>query len=171
NREHRYRVLPNTGLDLTARLMESAAGQPDRYTAMGPTKPMDGIDQVVDAFSDWARGQGIGPARAEVRVQRLGRPHIASMLPTGWQGVYSFRYDDTWLKVGKAGPKSGARWISQHYNPRSAMSTLAFSLIKYGYFSTDEHPTLRDLRTKLREIAADDIGDWIKANTERVNIL
>ena len=132
---------------------------------------MDGIDQVVDAFSDWARGQGIGPARAEVRVQRLGRPHIASMLPTGWQGVYSFRYDDTWLKVGKAGPKSGARWISQHYNPRSAMSTLAFSLIKYGYFSTDEHPTLRDLRTKLREIAADDIGDWIKANTERVNIL
>jgi len=132
---------------------------------------MDGIEEVVAAFSAWASEQGLGPARAEVRVQRLGRPHTPSTQPPGWQGVYGFQYEGTWLKVGKAGPKSGARWISQHYNPGSAMSTLAFSLVKYGHFAVVDHPSLPGLRLKLRDVFPDDIGDWIRRNTSRVNVL
>ncbi len=132
---------------------------------------MNEMDQVAATFLQWARGQGIGPARAEVRVESLGRPHAPVTLPSGWQGVYGFRYNGTWLKVGKAGPKSGARWVSQHYNPGSAMSNLALSLVKYGHFATLEHPALGQLRATLRDIALDDIGDWIKANTERVNVV
>jgi hypothetical protein len=131
----------------------------------------DGIEDVVKAFSDWAAIQGLGPARAEVRVERLGRPHMSSALPSGWQGVYGFRYDGTWLKVGKAGPKSAARWVSQHYNPRGAMSTLAFSLVKYGHFATTEHSALPRLQPKLRTVFPDEIGEWIRRNTTRVNLL
>jgi hypothetical protein len=123
------------------------------------------------SVSAWATKQGLGLARAEVRVQNLGRPHAPTSLPVGWQGVYCFRYDGTWLKVGKAGPKSGARWISQHYNPGSAMSTLAFSLVKYGHFASVDHSSLADLRVQLRTVSPDDIGEWIRRHTERVNLL
>jgi hypothetical protein len=78
---------------------------------------VNGIDEVVAAFSEWASAQGLGPARAEVRVQSLGRPHVPTALPVGWQGVYCLQFEGAWLKVGKAGPKSAARWISQHYSP------------------------------------------------------
>lgn len=132
---------------------------------------MTNIDKVVEDFVAWATGQGLGPARAEVRVERLGRPHAPTALPSGWQGVYGFRFQDTWLKVGKAGPKSGPRWISQHYNPGSAMSTLAFSLVKYGHYATIDHPSLPGLRTTLRGVSPDHIGEWIKRSTERVNLL
>lgn len=132
---------------------------------------MTDIDDVVGDFIAWAAGQGLGPARAEVRVERLGRPHTPAALPSGWQGVYGFQCEGTWLKVGKAGPKSGARWISQHYNPGSAMSTLAFSLVKYGHYATMDHPSLPGLRTTLRGVSPDDIGEWIRRNTERVNFL
>lgn len=109
---------------------------------------------MVQAFSVWASEQGIEPARAELRVQRLGRPHVPCALAPGWQGVYAFEYDEAWLKVGKAGPKSGARWISQHYNPGSAMSTLAFSFVKYGHFATDDHPSVPGLRAELSRTEA-----------------
>lgn len=132
---------------------------------------MNGIKEVVAAFSSWASAQGLGPARAEVRVQSLGRPHVPAPLPVGWQGVYCFQYESAWLKVGKAGTKSGARWISQHYNPGSAMSTLAFSLVKYGHFASVDHPSLPDLRPRLQTVSPDDIGEWIRRHTERVNIV
>ena len=102
---------------------------------------------------------------------RSGRPHVPTMLPAGWQDVYSFKYEDTWLKVGKAGPKSGAKWISQHYNPRSAMSTLAFSLVKYGHFASVDRLSLADLRVQLRTVSPDDIGEWIRRHTQRLNLL
>ena len=132
---------------------------------------MNDIEDVVQEFGQWARQPGLGAARAEVRVDRLGRPHTPSPLPVGWQGVYSFQYENTWLKVGKAGPKSGARWMSQHYDPGSAMSSLAFSLVQYGHFAPREHPALLGLQAKLREVSPDNIGGWIKGNTERVNVL
>jgi hypothetical protein len=132
---------------------------------------MSDIDEVVKAFSTWAETYGHGPARAEVRVQSLGRPHRPEALAVGWQGVYCFRYDDIWLKVGKAGPNSGARWVSQHYKPGRAQSTLAFSLLKYGHFATSEHPSLPQLQQQLRLVSTDEIAAWIKRHTERVNLL
>jgi hypothetical protein len=128
-------------------------------------------DLVVRDFNEWARGQGLGPARAEIRVERLGIPHAPVALPEGWQGVYCFKYQEAWLKVGKAGPKSGARWTSHHYHPGRAPSTLAFSLLRFGHFSKLDFPGIPDLNNQLQGIDADHLGDWIKQHTERVNFL
>jgi len=43
--------------------------------------------------------------------------------------VYVFSKGPDVLKVGKVGAKSQARYTSQHYNPGSAMSTLAASIL------------------------------------------
>lgn len=132
---------------------------------------MSSIQQAVDEFCDWAKDYGLGSARAEIRTESLGRPHRPTPLPSGWQGVYCFRYGGVWLKIGMAGPKSGARWLSQHYNPGSAMSTLAFSLIRYGHFGSREDDRLPELKGELAAVRPNEIGDWIKHNTERVNVL
>ncbi len=73
--------------------------------------------------------------------------------------VYGFWGHGSWLKIGKAGAKTKARYTSQHYNPESAQSTLARSLMEDGRMKSckdfnPEHP-----------------GEWIKASTHRVNIL
>ena len=85
--------------------------------------------------------------------------------------MYSFKYQEVWLKVGKAGPKSGARWTSQHYHPGRAQSTLAFSLLRYGHFSDVNFEEVPSLRAALQNVGADELGDWIKKNTERTNFL
>jgi hypothetical protein len=82
-----------------------------------------------------------------------------SRLPVGMMAVYCFWGDGCWLKVGKAGPNSQARYTSQHYNPASAPSTLAASLV-------------RDARMKsIDGFAHAQPGNWIKTSCCRVNIL
>ena len=65
------------------------------------------------------------------------------------------------LKVGKAGPTSNARFSSQHYNPNSAGSTLAGSLLRcrmlWPYIGI----------TKLPEAS---VGEWIRMNVDRDNL-
>lgn len=51
------------------------------------------------------------------------------------------------------------------------MSTLAFSLVKYGQFASVDHPSLPGLRPRLQTVSPDDIGQWIRRHTERVNIV
>jgi len=66
--------------------------------------------------------------------------------------IYSFwlNENDTALKIGVAGPNSNARFLSQHYNPNSANSNLAKSLIKAG-------------------ICEGNPKEWIINNTYRIN--
>lgn len=132
---------------------------------------MELINLVVQEFREWTEAQGLGRARAEIRVENLGIPHRPLPLLAGWQGVYCFRYGAAWLKVGKAGPKSAARWTSQHYNAGSAPSTLAFSLLRYGHFSELEFSDVPELKEHLQDVKADELGDWIKKYTERVNVI
>lgn len=73
-------------------------------------------------------------------------------------GVYTFWYKEKFLKIGKAGPNSNARFLSQHYNPRSAQSTLAASI-------------LLDKGMQNEGITEGNVGDWIKNNCRRVDIL
>lgn len=73
-------------------------------------------------------------------------------------GVYTFWYEGDFLKIGKAGPSSNARFLSQHYNPRSAQSTLAASV-------------LSDMRMQDKGIHENNVGDWIKNNCRRIDIL
>jgi hypothetical protein len=60
---------------------------------------------------------------------------------------------------GKVGPKSQARYISQHYNAASARSTLAASLIHDARMAS-----VTGFSTAMP-------GDWIMRATCRVNIL
>ena len=92
------------------------------------------------------------------KVIDRGMPHNPQNLPTGMMGVYTFWYNGSFLKIGKAGPKSNARFFSQHYNPRSAQSTLAASI-------------LLDVNMKNEGITEENIGEWIKNNCRKIDIL
>ncbi len=67
-------------------------------------------------------------------------------------------YGERCLKVGKAGPRSVARYCSQHYG-MNARSTLAKSLLanqsRIGVSGLDER----------------NVGEWIRQNTHRFNFL
>lgn len=87
-----------------------------------------------------------------------GIPHVPHTLKQGKMGIYTFLYQDEFLKIGKAGPHSNARFFSQHYLPSSARSNLSKSI-------------LEDDRMRGLGITADNVGDWIKQNTRRIDIL
>jgi len=38
-------------------------------------------------------------------------------------------FDNQWLKIGVISPNSNARYVSHHYNPNSARSTLTMALL------------------------------------------
>ncbi len=73
--------------------------------------------------------------------------------------VYVFAQGPEVLKVGKVGAKSQARYTSQHYNPGSAMSTLAASILAESE------------RNGLTEADLPRVGQWIRENVDRVNFL
>jgi hypothetical protein len=107
-----------------------------------------------------------------VEVEDLGVPHRPIALPLGRQGVYTFQFQSVWLKAGKAGPKSGARWLSQHYKATRSMSNLSWSLLVFAHRSSVEIPCLPPtLREQLRGVHPDEMGDWIKRHTRRANLL
>ncbi|MDL2232516.1 hypothetical protein LJC63_02910 [Ruminococcaceae bacterium OttesenSCG-928-L11] len=86
-----------------------------------------------------------------------GVPHKPAGLPFGKMGVYTFWYNGRFLKIGKAGPNSDARFRSQHYGFNAA-STLAGSIMS-------------DSEMLALGITEGDAGDWIKKNCRRIDIL
>lgn len=103
-----------------------------------------------------AIGKAIGADKYD--IIDLGIPHKPKGLPYGKMGVYTFSYKDRFLKIGKAGSNSGARFLSQHYNPKSANSTLAASLI-------------RDSAMAEFGLIEGNVKDWIKQNCRRIDIV
>lgn len=87
-----------------------------------------------------------------------GIPHTPHTLKRGTMGIYTFLYKDEFLKIGKAGPNSNARFFSQHYNPVSAKSNLAKSILEDG-------------RMSGLGITEENVGEWIHQNTRRIDIL
>ena len=78
---------------------------------------MDTRGIVLD-FIDVATLAGVDLHPGLVTVDALPAPHRAPRsLPQGKMAVYAFFWDLECLKVGKVGPKSQARYTSQHYNP------------------------------------------------------
>jgi hypothetical protein len=134
--------------------------------------PTGDIHLVVTRFQQWAREAGMSDSLSRVEVEDLGVPHRPVALPVGRQGVYTFQFQSAWLKAGKAGPKSGARWQSQHYKATRSMSNLSWSLLVFAHRSSVEIPCLPPtLREQLRGVHPDEMGDWIKRHTRRVNLL
>lgn len=113
------------------------------------------FEQVISSVSN-DLGRPINMSK--IRIRDRGVPHQAPKWEDGYMAVYTFNYNGTFLKIGKAGPKSKARFISQHYNPKSAMSTLAASI-------------LNDIEMKYQGITESNVGDWIKRNCRRVDVL
>jgi hypothetical protein len=66
--------------------------------------------------------------------------------------VYVFCTQTDCLKVGKAGPNSEARFTSQHYNPNSSPSNLSKSIFQNNF---------------INGLTENDVGNWIRQNTER----
>ena len=115
---------------------------------------------LIQDFLRVAALAGARLAASEIEAETLQAPHRPpSRLPAGKTAVYVFSYGDTVLKVGKAGPNSGARYTSQHYNAASAPSTLAASLLKDGE------------EIGVSGLTVESAGDWIKSNTLRTNFL
>lgn len=115
---------------------------------------------VLADFALVARLAGVTLTADDIRVEELPAPHAPpTHLPTGRMAVYVFSLDGEVLKVGKVGPKSQARYTSQHYNPGSAQSTLAASMIGDAE------------RLRLNNEEQAEIGSWIRKNVDRVNIL
>lgn len=117
-------------------------------------------DLTLADFVTVARLAGVTLVTDDIRIEVLPAPHAPlTRLPAGQMAAYVFTHGDDVLKVGKVGPKSQARYTSQHYNPRSAQSTLAASMIADA------------VRMGLGEADMAEIGSWIRANVDRVNIL
>ena len=103
---------------------------------------------------------GVPLPPAALSFETLPAPHKPpSALPSGKMAVYVFVWNGRCIKVGKVGPKSQARYTSQHYSPASSNSNLAKSLVA-------GHEKLG-----LSGITEANVGAWIKANVDRVNFL
>jgi hypothetical protein len=94
----------------------------------------------------------------KVEIIDRGMPHKPHSLKPGTMGVYAFNYKGRFLKIGKAGPNSNNRFLYQHYKPGAAMSTLAGSILP--------DPEMEGLG-----ITESNIGEWIKSNCRRIDIL
>lgn len=127
-------------------------------------KITDCISNINSAF------ESITGSSVEVRFQQNGDSHRPTVLPKDMQGVYVFLTEDHCFKVGKAGPKSKARWNSHHYNlDTKTPSTFAKSIVKdknhfKSYFAKDKHSEIDGLNKE-------NIKDWIRANISRIEFL
>lgn len=118
------------------------------------------FEALIADFHAVARLSGLALSSDAISVQHLPAPHKPpGSMPAGKCAVYIFLWNGRCLKVGKAGPKSHARYCSQHYNHSSSMSNLSKSLL-----ASREAFSLHELRDE-------EIGSWIKTNTERVNLV
>ena len=119
---------------------------------------MDYIKEYDRIIQDVTSALNKPISRTKYEIIDRGIPHKPGGLKNGHMGVYTFIFQDTFLKVGIVGPNSNARFLSQHYNPKSAQSTLASSLLN--------DPSMRELG-----LTEENVGAWIKANCRRIDIL
>ena len=119
----------------------------------------DEIKSAIADFTDVAALAGERIALSDLKLEYLEAPHRPpTRLPPGYMAIYGFWGDGEWLKVGKAGPKSNARYTSMHYTG-NAPSTLLGSLM------ADPHM----LRVSGFDPRTPRV--WIETACHRVNIL
>ena len=95
---------------------------------------------------------------ADINVEVWLKPHQRPRLPLDMQAVYVFMHGDKCLKVGKAGPKTSARYNSQHYGSH-APSTLAKSLMA------------RQAELGVSGLAEGGVAEWMIQELDRISFL
>lgn len=125
-------------------------------------------EHLTEGFNSVAIAAGLLSEPVDLRHETLGAPHRQCGLPSGFGAVYVFSLADRYveeapgrgrvLKVGRVGPRSDARFRSQHYNPKSSGSNLAKTLLSAQVL----WPYLG-----IEELTAADVKDWILSNTDR----
>lgn len=118
-------------------------------------------EKLRDDFLVVAKLGGIEIHRDAICIDEIPRNKHEQLkeLPKGKTAVYVFSYKKRVLKVGRVGPRSQARYMSQHYNPCSSRSNLAKSLLKNENAARD-HCLTRE-----------NVGEWIREKTDRVNFI
>jgi len=113
----------------------------------------------------------IGERCVDIDYEPQPCPHKLHKLPTGKCAVYVFSLAESAgklcpagpnrvLKVGKAGPRSNARFQYQHYSPGSASSTLSGQILNSRILWT---------YLGISQLEYPDVGRWIRENTDREN--
>ncbi|MGZ4198647.1 MAG: hypothetical protein ACXVP1_00495 [Thermoleophilia bacterium] len=106
---------------------------------------------------------------ADVYLELLPAPHRPPpALPQDTQAVFAFLLGDGCLKVGKAGPRTEARFTSQPYG-FGAPSTLAKSLVRYHHLAA--MLLSPDRADELAELTEASVGAWLRHNTSRLHLL
>ena len=98
--------------------------------------------------------------RSKIKIIDRGCPHNPTdcKLSQDCSAVYIFKYKDVYLKIGKVGKKSHARFSSHHYSPNRSESNLAKSILNDSDFSNF------NLNEK-------NITEWMKNNLHRIDII
>lgn len=89
--------------------------------------------------------------------------HKSPVFRDGCMYVYSFwiEGEDQPLKIGKAGPRSKARYTSHHYNRNSSESCLAKRIADDADFVQ---------KYAIASVESRDLNEWIRNNCYRINI-
>lgn len=114
-------------------------------------KEKEYIDNLCDKFNI---------QRDKIKVFDRKKPHKIEVIPNNYMIVYIFKYNNYYLKIGKAyGKNRNKRPNNYHYRPNSSPSNLAKSIINdpkrkeyYGIFATEN------------------IKDWMLENLQRIDI-
>ena len=122
------------------------------------------VETEIETFRKVAELAGFEISSHDICIDLRPAPHKPpSKLPSGKMAVYVFHYGEICLKVGKAGPRTQARYTYQHYSPTAANSTLAKSILK-------DKKSFENVELNEDNIE-DNIKEWMKKHTDRVNLL
>ena len=116
------------------------------------------MEKTIDKFLEALQIAGVTFDRNKISIDDLGCPHTPRGLRNGEMAIYTFQRAGQYLKIGKAGSSSNARFRSQHYSPYRANSNLAKSL-------------LNDPDMQSCGFDENNIDEWIKQNIRRIDIL
>lgn len=150
-----------TGLALSG-AVESSSG------VQAPSFSPD-ADALIADFCQVADLSGVPTAPGDIIYEVLPAPHKRpKRLPLGKKAVYVFATAHRCLKVGKVGPKSAARFTSQHYLPKSCQSNLAKSLLALAVgASVAQTGGDAEIDARFAALTDADVGGWISQNTSR----
>jgi len=118
--------------------------------------------QLITDFARVSTLAGVSVNERDIRHESFLAPHQNPKLPRGCYALYVFFSLTTdgsvVLKVGKAGPKSAARFESQHYLPGSCNSNLGKSIVLNKAQWT---------KLGISGVEETTIGNWLRNNTDR----